>query len=239
LAEQQKPVLGIGACLDGNPVRYDGSCKAANRHVQAIKQEFELRAFCPEMAAGMGSPRPPIHLVGAHTQVLALDVASHSRDYTDKLAGHARHVLAQAPEICGYILVKDSPSCGYQSVKRFSAEGDLVATDQQGIFAAALQSLDPLLPLEDDERLNEQELRDSFIIRARIFHQWKLLAEDALTPAKLRVFYRPYQQRLISRHQPSDTKLKALLTGKEQSPQKNLSGDFIRILMAGLSPAAD
>ena len=175
---EQRPVMGIGSCLAGNAVRYNAQTKKPNQHVRDIGESFELRAFCPEMGIGMGVPRAPIHLVGDENNVRAMDVYSHTHDFTDKLAGYADTVLSLAPGLCGYILVKASPSCGYERVKRFNDKGNIVAHDQRGIFAAALGRADPLLPLEDDGRLNDPGLRESFVTRALVYHNWKQLQED-------------------------------------------------------------
>ena len=134
----EKPLLGIGSCLAGNAVRYNGQTKSPNQHVRNLADHFEMRAFCPEMGIGMGVPRPPIHLVGDEDRVRALDVDTHEHDFTDKLAGYADTVLSLAPELCGYVLVKGSPSCGVERVKRYTMAGHGVASDQQGIFARAL-----------------------------------------------------------------------------------------------------
>ena len=74
--DQMTPVMGIGSCLAGNAVRYNKQTKSPNQHVRAIAENFEMRAFCPEMGIGMGVPRAPIHLVGTEDEVRALDVAS-------------------------------------------------------------------------------------------------------------------------------------------------------------------
>ena len=173
-ATASKPVIGIGSCLAGNAVRYDGQAKSISPQVQAICETFEIRAFCPEMGVGMGVPRPPIELVGSENSVRVLDVATHSKDYTQPLADYAQKVLNLAPNLCGYILVRGSPSCGYEAVKRHSVYGEYLASDQQGIFARALAALDPLLPLVDDERLNDPAIRDSFVTRVHAYHDWKL-----------------------------------------------------------------
>lgn len=173
-ATASKPVMGIGSCLAGNAVRYDGQAKCLPEHVRKLCDAFEMRAFCPEMGVGMGVPRPPIELVGSETTVRVLDVATHSMDYTEPLAAYAKKVLELAPELCGYILVRGSPSCGYEGVKRHSVDGKHLASDQRGIFARALAALDPLLPLADDERLNDPGIRDSFVTRAHAYHDRKL-----------------------------------------------------------------
>lgn len=233
-----RPVLGIGACLAGRAVRYNGQTKAANEHVRDIGEHFELRPFCPEMGIGMGVPRAPIHLVGAPGAVRAMDVESHSRDYTDQLAGYARQVLDSAPELCGYILVKGSPSCGYERVKRFAASGNILAHDARGIFAAALGQADPLLPQEDDGRLHDPGLRESFVTRAYAYHDWKQLRAGGLTAGKLVAFYSRYKY-LVMAHDPASYQaLGPMVAAAGKQPLDELAPAFIAALMAALARRA-
>ncbi len=230
--------MGIGSCLAGNAVRYNGETKRANEHVRSIGEAFEMRAFCPEMGIGMGVPRKPIHLVGSEEAVRALDVDTHSRDYTDQLAGYARKVLALAPELCGYILVKGSPSCGYERVKRFADNGHSVASDQQGVFAAALGRADPLLPLEDDGRLNDPGLRESFVTRAYTYHEWKQLVTAGLSAHSLVTFYSRYKYLVMAHHVPTYRDLGRLVADAGKQPLETLAHTFITRLMQGLTQRA-
>jgi len=226
-ATAAKPVMGIGSCLVGNAVRYDGQAKCPGSQVQAICEAFEMRAFCPEMGVGMGVPRPPIELVGSEHTVRVLDVATHCNDYTGQLTDYEQKVLDLAPGLCGYLLVRGSPSCGYEGVKRHSDDGDHLASDQQGIFARALAVADPLLPLEDDERLSDPALRESFVTRAHAYHDWKHLCGEGVSPHKLVEFY--------SRHKPDCEALERILADPDRLPLEELSRIFITALMATLS----
>ena len=58
----QKPVIGISSCLLGHRVRYDGGNKLQSSLVDWLGDEVEFVAICPEVAIGMGTPRPPIQL---------------------------------------------------------------------------------------------------------------------------------------------------------------------------------
>jgi uncharacterized protein YbbK (DUF523 family) len=234
-ATASKPMIGIGSCLAGNAVRYDGQVKNISPHVQAICEIFEIRAFCPEMGVGMGVPRPPIELVGSENAVRVLDVTTHSKDYTGQLAGYAQKVLDLAPGLCGYLLVRGSPSCGYEGVKRHSDDGDHLASDQQGIFARALAVADPLLPLEDDERLNDPVLRESFVIRVHAYHDWKLLCGEGLSAYKLVEFYSRHKTRIMAHHKPDHEALEGILADTGVLPLEELSIIFITTLMAALS----
>jgi len=237
-ADVARPVLGIGACLAGRAVRYNGQTKAANEHVRDIGEHFELRPFCPEMGIGMGVPRAPIHLVGAPGAVRATDVASHRHDYTDQLAGYARKVLDLAPELCGYILVKGSPSCGYERVKRFADNGNILAHDAQGVFATALAQADPLLPLEDDGRLHDPGLRESFVTRAYAYHDWKQLCAGGLSAGKLVAFYSRYKYLVMAHDPPSYQVLGPMVAGAGKQPLGDLARDFISALMSALGRRA-
>jgi uncharacterized protein YbgA (DUF1722 family)/uncharacterized protein YbbK (DUF523 family) len=233
-----RPVMGIGSCLAGNAVRYNAQTKAANQHVQALMETFEMRAFCPEMGAGMGVPRPPIHLVGVEDRVRAVDVDTHQNDFTDKIAGYAATVLSLAPELCAYILVKGSPSCGYERVKRYGENGHHIAADQQGVFASALGKADPLLPLEDDGRLNDPGLRESFVTRAYTYHDWKQLVASGLTAGKLVSFYSRYKYLAMAHHVPGYQRLGRMLADAGKQDITQLSDEFITVLMDTLARRA-
>jgi uncharacterized protein YbgA (DUF1722 family)/uncharacterized protein YbbK (DUF523 family) len=233
-----RPVMGIGSCLAGNAVRYNAQTKAANQHVKSLMDNFEMRAFCPEMGAGMGVPRPPIHLVGTEDAVRAKDVDTHQNDFTDKIAAYADTVLSLAPELCAYILVKGSPSCGFERVKRYAENGHHIAADQQGIFAKALSAADPLLPLEDDGRLNDPGLRESFVTRAYTYHDWKQLVAEGLTANRLIGFYSRYKYLAMAHHVPGYQQLGRMLADAGKQDPEALGKAFITTLMETLSRRA-
>lgn len=237
-AEGSKPLMGIGSCLAGNPVRYNADTKKPNQYVRDISAHFDTRAFCPEMGIGLGVPRPPIRLVGSEDEVRIVDVASHSHDYTDQIRDYARQVLEQAPLLCGYILVKGSPSCGYGRVKRYSQEGNHLASDQNGIFADELARADPLLPLEDDGRLNDPGLRESFLTRACAYHQWKMLQREGLTAHRLIEFYTRYKYLVMAHHVPSYKTLGPMLANAGKGPLDDLAAQFISTFMSALTQRA-
>ncbi len=233
-----KPLLGIGSCLAGNAVRYNGDSKSANQHVRALSEHFDTRPFCPEMGIGLGVPRPPIRLVGDVDTVRIVDVASHEHDYTDKIQAFGQQVIDSAPRMCGYILVKGSPSCGYERVKRYADDGRLMGSDQSGVFTAALHAIDPLLPLEDDGRLNDPGLRESFVTRAITYHQWKTLRESGLSAQKLIAFYTRHKYLVMAHHVPSYKALGRMLADAGSQPLEELADTFIATLMNALQQRA-
>jgi uncharacterized protein YbgA (DUF1722 family) len=190
------------------------------------------------MGIGLGVPRPPIHLVGSADAVRIVDVKAHEHDYTEQIRAYAGQVLDQAPQLCGYILVKGSPSCGYGRVKRYSPAGQHLASDQNGVFANALASGDPLLPLEDDGRLNDPGLRESFVTRACAYHDWKILVRQGLTAHRLIEFYTRYKYLVMAHHVPSYKALGPMLADAGRQPLEHLADAFISALMAALTHRA-
>jgi uncharacterized protein YbbK (DUF523 family) len=114
----------ISACLLGAPVRYDGKGKLfAHPLIERWRSEGRLVSFCPELAGGFQTPRPPAEIAEAATgdAVLAGEgrvVDTTGADVTAMFVEGARQALAKArTEGCRYALLIDgSPSCGSQSI---------------------------------------------------------------------------------------------------------------------------
>ena len=58
------PLVGVSACLLGHAVRYDGGHKRDRFLTERLACCVEFLPVCPETAIGLGTPRPPIQLVG-------------------------------------------------------------------------------------------------------------------------------------------------------------------------------
>lgn len=54
--------VGISTCLLGKEVRHDGGHKHSRYCTQVLSKHFDFRSICPELEAGLGVPRPAIHL---------------------------------------------------------------------------------------------------------------------------------------------------------------------------------
>jgi uncharacterized protein YbbK (DUF523 family) len=109
----------VSACLLGKPVRYDGAGRPLRDERLALWQaEGRVVPVCPEMMAGLPSPREPAEIVGGGGgEVLdgrARVVTPSGADVTDVFVAGARMALALAKaEGCTHALLIDrSPSCG-------------------------------------------------------------------------------------------------------------------------------
>ena len=153
LFEQQKPLFAISSCLLGNRVRYDGKDQALGDILVSLKAKYRLLPFCPEMAIGLGVPRPPIHLRKSSDGYRAVLIDQPETDYTQALRDYAALVLQQHPELKGIILKQKSPSCGTGKTKLFDEKGTFMSADGWGVFATEIQKLQPSLILIGDDAL--------------------------------------------------------------------------------------
>ncbi len=86
------------------------------------------------------------------------------KDLTDVLLGWAESKVKNPEQegLCGFVLKARSPSCGIHDTERFSASGKVIGQGA-GLFASAVMSAFPDLPVEDEERLHDPALREAFI----------------------------------------------------------------------------
>ena len=166
-----RPLVGISRCLLGDEVRYDGTHRRSTS-VVALGPHVEWIPVCPEVEVGMGVPREPIQLVaradGARSagERVGLAGARSGDDWTERMDRWAQQRVAElaALGITGFVLKARSPSCGPDGVLVHHADGDPTATGR-GLFAEALASAMPGLPMEDEERLEHARARETFLKR--------------------------------------------------------------------------
>ena len=110
----------ISACLMGAPVRYDGRAKTLTADLLTRWQaEGRLVPLCPEVAAGLPTPRPPAEIAPGQTAAQVLDGIGNIRtdqgaDVTAAFVRGAQIALRTAlAQGCAFALLTDaSPSCG-------------------------------------------------------------------------------------------------------------------------------
>ncbi len=168
----QRILLGVSSCLLGNRVRYDGTHKRDPLIVETLSQLFDFVPICPEVAIGMGVPRPPIRLQGEPTQLRAVGVDNPELDVTMALYGYAKEIAPELQHISGYIFKSRSPSCGIGNVQVYDNNGEPSYLGV-GIFAQALTSCWPSLPVTDECRLAQPEACTDFVERVFSYRHWQ------------------------------------------------------------------
>jgi uncharacterized protein YbbK (DUF523 family) len=171
--------IGISACLLGEVVRYDGGHKRDDFLADVLGRFVDWVPVCPEVEMGLGTPRPPMRLVriGRAPEEIRLIVPETGDDHTAALRTWAERRVEElaTADLDGYILKSDSPSCGLEGVKLYrdlSPDNGVEPTrEARGLFAEALLRRLPDLPVEDEGRLRDPLLRESFISRVFLRHR--------------------------------------------------------------------
>lgn len=157
--------IGISACLLGQEVRFDGGHKHDRFLTGTVGPFVTYVPVCPEVEVGMGTPRETIRLE-KDGEGLRLVAPKSGTDHTESMAAYSRDRVRElaGEDLSGYILKKDSPSCGMERVKVYNPAG-MAEKNGRGLFARILMEALPLLPVEEEGRLNDPRLRDNFFVR--------------------------------------------------------------------------
>lgn len=109
----------ISACLLGAKVRYNGAdATAASPIIAKWQAEYRLVPFCPEVAGGLGVPRPAAEIQGGGGAAVLNGagriVTATGIDVTNAFLDGARQALetARLEDIRLAVLKDGSPSCG-------------------------------------------------------------------------------------------------------------------------------
>ncbi|MCR4301238.1 MAG: DUF523 and DUF1722 domain-containing protein [Sulfuricaulis sp.] len=197
VAHGTKIRLGISSCLLGQKVRFDGNHKLDSFLTGTLGEYFEWVPVCPEVAIGLGVPRPPIRLVGSPAAPRAVGVKDGSLDVTDKLATYGKQQARKLGDLSGYVFKSRSPSCGIERVKVYQHSG-APAKSGRGIYADAFLCGQPWLPAEEEGRLSIPRLRENFIERVFVYRRWQELMTRGLTASRLVEFHTHHKLALMA-----------------------------------------
>lgn len=230
--------VGISSCLLGAQVRYNGGHKHSALCTQELARWFEFVPTCPEAGAGLGIPRPAIRLVGESGAPRAVRVDNAAVDVTDQLREYAGARVPELADLCGYIFIKNSPSCGLFRVKLYDAGGNLQQQTSRGIFAEALTVAYPLLPVEEEGRLQDPVLRENFIARVFALHNWRELERQGLSAAALTDFHARYKYSLMAHSPQRYQELGRMLADAGKHDPRALGARYFAALMEALQQRA-
>ena len=110
----------VSSCLLGFPARYNGDQVACEHPVlRGWQAEGRIVVFCPEVAGGLPTPRPPAEVAAGKGGWLVLAgearvIDKTGEDVTEPFVRGARLAqdLARTRQIRIAILKEGSPSCG-------------------------------------------------------------------------------------------------------------------------------
>jgi uncharacterized protein YbgA (DUF1722 family)/uncharacterized protein YbbK (DUF523 family) len=226
--------LGISTCLLGENVRFDGGHKLDHFLTDTLGQYVEHVPVCPEVECGFGIPRESFRLVG-EPETPRLVTTRTKVDHTDRMVQWARMRVQELEkeDLCGYIFKSGSPSSGMERVKVYDRNG-VPAKVGVGIFARVFMEHFPLLPVEDEGRLNDPHLRENFIERIFSLKRWRETLVQKQNLGNLINFHTRHKLLILS-HSPEHYRImgKEVAQGKD-IPLKTLYGKYQTLLMEAL-----
>lgn len=229
-----KPRIGISSCLLGNEVRHDGGHKRDRYVNDTLAHFFDIVPVCPELEVGMGVPREPVRLVGVVPTPRMIGQKS-GKDWTEAMRRYARRRVAELSKLnlTGYILKKDSPSCGMERVRVYGSSG-MVNRVGRGLFAQCLGEALPLLPLEEEGRLNDAVLHENFIERVFAYQRWFACATGRASQRKLVDFHTRHKLTLFAHSEKHMRLLGQLVAGAKARPLREVMNEYGLLFMEAL-----
>ena len=212
--------IGVSGCLLGQEVRFNGQHKFHWYINEILGKYFEYVSMCPEVEIGMGIPRKTVRLVGDLKNPEMIEPKSGT-NWTSKMNDYSRKKIARLGDLSGFLFKKGSPSCGVFRAKVYQKNGIPLANGR-GLFADYFCKRWPLIPVEEEGRLNDSKLRENFLERVFGYHRLKTLMEKRFKRSDWIKFHERNKFLLLSHSRKHYTMLGQLVARIAQET----SGDF-------------
>lgn len=227
----RKIKIGISSCLLGEKVRYDGGHKLDTFLRDTLGRYVEFVPVCPEFEAGLGVPREAMRLLGTGDSVRLVGIKT-GHDFTGKLTSWANRRVSELEKegLSGFVFKRGSPSSGMERVKVYTESGSFSKTGS-GIFARIFMERFPLLPVEEEGRLHDPELRENFIERIFVHQRWRDRGKGA---SGLVYFHTRHKLLILSHSEAIYRELGRLVARAGAMPADDLAAQYEKGLMLAL-----
>jgi len=232
---EERVRLGISSCLLGNAVRWNSGHKMDRYLTRTLGQFVDYVPVCPEVEAGFGVPRESMRLVGDPEKPRLITFKTKT-DQTDQMLRWARKRVKELEkeDLHGFIFKSDSPSSGMIRVKVYTEKG-MPVKKGVGMFAREYMAHYPLIPVEDDGRLHDPNIRENFIERIFALRRWRQTVDNGKNMGNL-VDFHTRNKLLILSHSPKHYKVMGKLVAQgKQMPMKELYAQYEMTLMEALA----
>lgn len=229
----------VSACLLGEEVRYDGNHKRDAFLVDTLGRFVEFVRVCPESDCGLPIPREPMHLEGTARDNRLVGVKT-ATDFTAQMVGFTQRRLDElaSVDLCGYVCKKDSPSSGMERVKVYPPGGGAAERTGSGIFTRMFMERFPLVPVEEEGRLQDPVLREMFVERVFCLKRWRDLVAGGLSTGRLVEFHTDHKMLLLSHGRVGYTELGRIVAQAKSMAPAELHDAYLRTFMKTLACTA-
>ncbi len=228
----EKITIGISSCLLGNNVRYDGGHKWDRYVTDTLGAYFDWVPVCPEVEYGLPIPREALRLVGDPASPRLVTTRTNV-DHTEGMLAWAAEKLKalEREDLCGFIFKARSPSSGISGIKVYTSSG-MPSHRGTGLFGGAFMRHFPLIPVIDDGRLHDPQLRENFI--ERVFRRWKDFLATKPSIRDLIEFHTDHKLLILSHSPKHLSALGQLVAGAKGQNRDTVFSEYIRLLMEGM-----
>jgi uncharacterized protein YbgA (DUF1722 family)/uncharacterized protein YbbK (DUF523 family) len=224
----------VSSCLLGEKVRYDGGHKRDPFLVETLGRFVEFVPVCPEAECGLPTPREAMRLEGDPTGP-RLVTSKTGVDHTGKMQGWIRGKLQdlEGLDLCGYICKKDSPSSGMERVKVYGETG-IPAKVGSGMFTKAFMDRFPLIPVEEEGRLQDPVLREMFVERVFTLRRLRDRIRQGLSRGNLVEFHTDHKLLILTHGRTRYAEMGKLVARAKELPLEELYRRYLLLLMEAL-----
>jgi uncharacterized protein YbgA (DUF1722 family) len=145
----------------------------------------------------------------------------------------ARLTELEGENLWGFIFKKNSPSCGPAGVKVHGPEGR-PRKQGVGLFARSFMARFPLLPVEDEERLHDPQIRENFVERLFTMRRWRKMLAQTWSTGGLLNFHTRHKLLLLA-HSPRHYQLLGRLAARaKEIPAQELAARYQALLLEAM-----
>jgi len=217
--------LAVSGCLLGERIRYDGGHKHSEFITKELGQFAEFIPFCPENIA-FGTPRSSVRTVhiDGHIRILSNKT---KEDLTESLqnACEREYLKISNEPLCGIIFKSKSPSCGLKSSKLYLENG-MAEGKTDGLFASKCRQEFPLLPMEEEGRLEDPWLRENFVMQIFAYKAFEDFKSKIPSVSDLVQFHTQYKFLLQSKNEKIYRELGNIVANHAKKPFENVVEEY-------------
>ena len=132
-----------------------------------LKDYVDIQTVCPELAIGLSIPREPIRIeMNKENEEYRLIDYNSKNDYTNQMTEFSEEFINGLDDIDGFILKSRSPTCGLKDAKVYYRGNKCsIRSNENGFFSQKIIDKYDYLPIENEGRLKNYNIRDNFFTR--------------------------------------------------------------------------